>query len=93
MNAKAKGRRQEYRTMRLLEAAGYRTTRAAASLGAFDIIGISATDVVLGQVKSNRLPCAAEMETLRLFPVPLNAHKLIHVWRDRKGQPDVREVG
>ncbi len=92
MNAKAKGRRQEYRTMRLLEAAGYRTTRAAASLGAFDIIGISATDVVLVQVKSNRWPCAAEMEGLRLFPVPSNARKLVHVWRDRKAQPEVREV-
>jgi hypothetical protein len=92
MNAKGKGRRQEYRTMRLLEAAGYRTTRAAASLGAFDIIGISATDVILVQVKSNRWPCAAEMETLRLFPVPANARKLVHVWRDGARQPEVREV-
>jgi hypothetical protein len=92
MKAKAKGRRQEYRTMRLLEAAGYRTTRAAASLGAFDIIGISATDVVLVQVKSNRWPCTAEMETLRLFPVPTNARKLVHRWRDRQRTPDVREV-
>ena len=32
MNAKAKGTRNEHRSMRLLEAAGYAVTRAAASL-------------------------------------------------------------
>jgi len=47
MNAKAKGNRNEHRTMHLLEAAGYSCTRAAASLGAFDIIGVCSTDVVL----------------------------------------------
>ncbi len=30
--------------------------------------------------------------TLREFPVPTKARKLIHVWRDRKQQPDVREI-
>ena len=33
--------------MALLEAAGYRCTRAAASLGAWDIIGIGSVDLVL----------------------------------------------
>jgi hypothetical protein len=40
MNAKAKGTRNEHRSIRLLEAARYACTRAAASLGAWDIIGI-----------------------------------------------------
>jgi Holliday junction resolvase len=40
MNAKAKGSRNERRSIRLLEAAGYACTRAAASLGAWDIIGV-----------------------------------------------------
>ncbi len=39
--------------MALLEAAGYLCTRAAASLGAWDVIGIGPTDIVLLQVKSN----------------------------------------
>ena len=45
MNAKAKGTRNEHRSMRLLEAAGYRCTRSAASLGEWDIIGIGSRTV------------------------------------------------
>ncbi len=92
MNTKAKGTRSEYKTMHLLEAAGYACTRAAASLGVFDIIGISATDMLLVQVKSNRMPSACELEAMKLFACPPNARKLVHVWRDRRQQPDVREV-
>lgn len=93
MNAKAKGNRSEYKTMRLLEAAGYACTRAAASLGLFDVIGIGSTDVVLVQVKSNDWPRSAEMEAIKEFAAPPNARKLIHRWRDRQTLPDVREVG
>lgn len=93
MNAKAKGTRNEHRSIWLLEAAGYACTRAAASLGAFDIIGIGSKDVVLVQVKTRDWPGAVEMETLREFPVPPNARKLVHRWRDRERLPDVKEVG
>jgi Holliday junction resolvase len=92
MNAKAKGSRNERRSIRLLEAAGYACTRAAASLGVFDIIGIGSTDVVLVQVKTRDWPGAVEMETLRLFRVPANCRKLIHRWRDRKNIPDLKEL-
>lgn len=78
MNAKAKGTRNEHRSMTLLEATGYRCTRAAASLGAWDIIGIGSTDVVLVQVKSNQWPGTAEMKTLRDFPTPRYCRKLVH---------------
>lgn len=78
--------------MRLLEAAGYNVTRAAASLGAWDLVGIGSTDVVLCQVKSNEWPRAAEMETLREFPCPANCRRLIHRWRDRQRLPDVKEL-
>lgn len=53
MNSKAKGNRAEHRSRRLLEPAGYSVTRAAASLGIWDRVGVSATDFVLVQVKSN----------------------------------------
>jgi Holliday junction resolvase len=89
---KRKGARNERRSMRLLEAAGYRCTRAAASLGAWDVIGIGSADVVLVQVKTRDWPSAAEMELLREFPAPPNARKLIHRWRDGQRLPDVREV-
>jgi hypothetical protein len=90
--AKRKGARNERRSMMLLEAAGYRCTRAAASLGAWDVIGIGSAGIVLIQVKTRDWPGAAEMELLREFPAPPNARKLIHRWRDGQRMPDVREV-
>jgi Holliday junction resolvase-like predicted endonuclease len=92
MNTKAKGNRNEHRSIAILEAAGYLCTRSAASLGAFDIVGIGTTDVVLVQVKTRDWPCAAEVETMRLVPCPHNARKLIHRWRDRQRVPDVKEI-
>lgn len=82
MNCKAKGTRNERRSIRLLEAAGYACTRAAASLGTFDIIAISSRDVVLCQVKTRDWPSTVEMEAIRLFSAPQNARKLVHRWRD-----------
>lgn len=92
MNSKAKGTRNEHRSIRLLEADGYRCCRSAASLGAWDIIGIGSTDVVLVQVKSNAWPGAVEMETLATFTTPGNCRRLVHRWRDRQRLPDVREL-
>jgi hypothetical protein len=91
-NTKAKGNRNEHRKKAVLEAAGYRCTRSAASLGEWDMVGIGSTDVVLCQVKSRDWPGAVEMETLLLFPVPPKARKLVHRWRDRQRLPDVREL-
>jgi len=92
MSAKSKGTRNERRSMALLEAAGYRCTRSAASLGEWDIVGIGSTDVVLVQVKTRDWPGTVEMETLRSFPAPPNTRKLIHRWRRRQTLPDVREI-
>ena len=92
MNAKGKGTRNEHRSIRLLESAGYQCTRAAASLGAWDIVGIGSTDVVLVQVKTRDWPGSAEMETLTGFPCPPNCKRIVHRWRDRQKLPDVREL-
>ena len=91
-NCKAKGNRAEYRSIEILESAGYHCTRAAGSLGAWDIIGIGTTDVVLVQVKSNRNAAPAERETLKDFPAPPNARKLIHIWHDYARVPIVKEL-
>ena len=92
IQAKRKGTRNEHRSRRLLEAAGYAVCRAAASLGVWDLIGVSASDVVLVQVKTRDWPGSTEMETLRAFAAPPNARKLVHRWRDRQRVPDVRAV-
>lgn len=89
--SKRKGTRNEHRSGKLLEAAGYRVTRAAASLGEFDLIGISSFDIVLLQVKSNRNASPAEREAMRMFAAPSCARKLIHIWHDRQRIPEVRE--
>lgn len=91
-NAKAKGNRNEKRSMRILEASGYSCTRSAASLGEWDIIGVGPTDFVLCQVKSNRWPRPDEMETLKLFVCPPNARRIVHRWRDRQHTPDVKVI-
>lgn len=92
MNAKAKGSRNERRSRALLEAAGYAVTRAAGSLGAWDLIGISSTDMVLCQVKTRDWPGSVEMEVLRSFSVPPNARRIVHRWRDGERRPDVKEI-
>lgn len=89
---KRKGWRNEHRSIALLEAHGYRCTRAAGSLGVWDIIGIGSMDIVLVQVKTRDWPGTAEMEILREFRTPSNVRKLIHRWRDRQKLPDVEEV-
>ncbi len=93
MSTKAKGTRNEHRSIAILEAAGYACTRSAASLGAFDIVAVGSADVVLCQVKTRDWPGAAEIETMRALPAPPNCRKLVHRWRDRQRMPDVREVG
>ena len=92
MSAASKGARNERRSMVLLEASGYRCTRSAASLGAWDIIGISSQDVLLCQVKTRDWPGTVEMETLREFVAPSTCRKIVHRWRHRKRLPDVKEL-
>jgi Holliday junction resolvase len=93
LKTKAKGSRNERKSIRLLEASGYQCTRAAGSLGAWDIIGIGPTDVVLCQVKSNEWPGRLEMETMREFTCPrAGVRRLVHRWRDYARSPDVRVI-
>ena len=92
MNCKRKGNRNEHKSIALLEKQGYKCTRAAASLGTFDIVAIGATDIILLQVKTRDWPGSMEMESIKLFKAPANCRKLIHRWRDRQAAPDVKEI-
>ncbi len=78
--------------MKILESAGYCCVKAGASLGIFDILGLSSTDMVCVQVKSNRGPGSVELETLKNFKVPPNCRKLLHIWIDRSREPIVKEL-
>jgi len=90
INRKAKGNRNEYRTMDYLKEKGYKVTRAAASLGEWDVIAISATDVQLVQVKSNRWPRSDEMKKLNAFPCPKYVRRVLHRWDDWVSEPKIR---
>jgi Holliday junction resolvase len=92
MNCKRKGNRNEYKSIKLLEASGYACTRAAASLGVFDVVAIGPADILLIQCKSNRWPSSAEMESIENFKAPASCRRIIHRWRDRQAAPDVREI-
>ena len=88
------GRNAEYRTMRVLEAAGYRCLRTAGSHGPWDVIGFGPVDCVLVQVKRGGKPAVnqilAEMrdEQERLAP---NVRQLLHWWKVRASTPEVYE--
>ncbi len=65
------------RTTALFGDSGYAVTRAAASLGAWDLVAAGSSDVVLSQVKTRDWPGVVEMETLRSFAEP-HCRKLVH---------------
>lgn len=91
MNTKAKGNRAERRCMRILEAAGYLCSRAAASLGLFDVIAVGPRDVRLVQVKCGDprtcyLP-AVEREEITALVVAPNVSKECWRFHDGKREP------
>ena len=103
MNCKAKGRRREYQARDILDGDGFAVTRAAGSLGVWDLVGIrrdSEPDsylpvVRLVQVKSARWPRSAEWETLRADAGRYDrAFVFCEVWRFRDGEtePEIRDV-
>jgi hypothetical protein len=93
LNTKAKGSRGERRARRVLEAAGYRCTRAAASLGLFDVIAIGPLDVRLLQVKTGTATLSlGEREQLELFHVPANVTKEYWRFRDRARAPLIEVI-
>ena len=88
VNTAHKGRRAEHRAQRILEAAGYTTTRAAGSKGAADLIAWNGQTVRFIQVKAGQRGCGPlEREALRSMAKPGNA--TVEVWRflDRCREP------
>ena len=66
--------------MRILEAAGYLCTKAAASLGLFDVIAIGPNDVRLIQVKAGtKYLSGVEREAIKSLQVPSNVTR--EAWR------------
>ena len=80
MNGKRKGTRAEHRVMKLLEKTGYVCTRAAGSLGLFDVIAIGSSTIRLIQVKSGgEYLSGIEREAICALVVPPNVTR--ECWR------------
>ena len=79
----AKGRRTEYKAMRLLEASGHLAFRTAGSHSPFDIIAVTSTCVRFIQLKSDYLS-TIDREALEQIRVPANATKESWRWPDRQ---------
>ena len=78
--------------MRQLEALGYRCTRAAASLGEWDVIAIGPNDTRLIQVKCNRRPGRAEMKRMVEFKCGQRVYKELWVFKDGKPREPIIEI-
>ena len=87
-----KGRRNEYRSMRLLEAVGYLCIRSAGSHSPFDIVGVGRSNIALVQCKTDCGLTPAERETLRGISVPANVTKYVHRWNNPAKLPVVEEL-
>src|SRR5262245_24663047 len=93
MNCKRKGTKNEHRSIAILESQGYRCTRAAASLGVFDVVAVGPDDILLVQVKTRDWPSSVEMTAIGAFLAPANCRRIIHRWRDGQSAPDIKELG
>jgi hypothetical protein len=83
--------KKEYNSRVILESAGFEVI-SADSRGLWNLVGISATGIVLCQVKAGDWPGTLELEAMREFPAPENCIKIIHRWRRGQRSPDVKRI-
>jgi Holliday junction resolvase len=89
------GRRAEYRTIKLLEDAGFLCVRAAASKGPADVVAIGAGAPLLVQVKrSERGRGITKVEREKLVEIrrQYNCRVLVHVWKPHARSPIMEEI-
>lgn len=94
-NSKAKGSRNEKKTIQYFEERSYWCIKAGGSLGVWDVVCVGTQPEqggVLIQCKSNRWPSRDEMKTLAEFACDPVFSKLVHRWDDRAREPKVRDL-
>jgi Holliday junction resolvase len=76
------GRRREYRTQAILEAAGYQTIRAASSKGIADVVGVRGREVRFISVKSGgAYASGVEREQLEALSEGSRGAFTVEIWR------------
>lgn len=99
INARAKGRKNELRAKKMLEALGYdveisrpgqKFAEQVDLFGLWDLVAVRKTDIRCVQVKTNKWPSVVDCESMTLWPCPPVVSK--EVWRFRDGikNPDIR---
>lgn len=78
-------------TIQWLEERGWYCCRSSASLGLFDVIGLSKRGTLAVQVKSNRLAPKAEREAIGSFVVGKETIKLLFTWIDGDTDPRIHQ--
>ena len=96
INAKAKGKRNERKTKKYLEARGYlveavRNTKFHHGdfFGLFDIIAMNEHHIRMVQVKSNRVPSLIIKKILAFTKCPPCVSKEIWSWKDWAKEPKI----
>ena len=100
-NTRVKGRRLEHRAKALLTAQGFDCELSRPSSrfqtqndlwGLYDVVGISATEIICVQVKANRWPRSHEMQAMTDWPCPPGVRR--EAWRfdDRTAEPRIRII-
>ena len=90
INTAAKGRRLEHKTIRVLEAAGYDCTRAAASKGTWDIVAMNEDNLRLIPGQANHPPGPKERQSLAGAKAPPLASREFWVWKDNVREPLIK---
>ena len=94
MKTGRKGSERERKTIKRLEGVGYHCTRAAGSLGVFDIVAACRLGTRYIQVKSNRWPSPEEREDMIavLRSLPTNSTAECWRWDDNAREPLIKHV-
>jgi hypothetical protein len=94
MNTKAKGRRNDQRTIRYLAQFGFlRLMVSAASKGEFDTMSYNANAVIFVQNKTNKLPDREELIQLMNTKTPNCSLRFLFVWHDHARHPEAYLLG
>ncbi len=87
-----KGRRAEYKTMKLLRETQWRCARTAGSHGQFDVIAWNKRKVRFIQVKFDCKPTNKESWLLERAVVPRGSTKEVWVWTTRDPEPKIEVI-
>ena len=101
VNTRQKGRRNELRAAKILEAAGYDVQLAPLPqkwslqndlFGLWDVMAVNSREIRFVQVKTNQTARPEDREAMELWPCPPNCSKEIWIFHDGAKEPVIKEL-